>query len=136
MSAVSIDPISDCIREAAWKITGDATDFDPLIDMIGDAPFVLLGEASHGTQEFYRTRAELTKRLIAEKNFAAVAVEADWPDSYRVNRYVRGESDDANATRALLDFQRFPTWMWRNLEVVEFVEWLRDHNAANLTRHQ
>ena len=130
MPAVSIDPISDSIREAAWQIAGDTTDFDPLIDMVGDAPFVLLGEASHGTQEFYRTRAELTKRLIAEKNFAAVAVEADWPDSYRVNRYVRGESNDANATRALSDFQRFPAWMWRNLEVVEFVEWLRDFNAA------
>lgn len=130
MPSVSIDPISDSIREAAWQIAGDATDFDPLLDMIGDAPFVLLGEASHGTQEFYRTRAELTKRLIVEKKFAAVAVEADWPDSYRVNRYVRGESDDANATRALSNFQRFPTWMWRNLEVIEFLEWLRDHNAA------
>src|SRR5579864_9402568 len=85
MSVVSIDPISDTIREAAWQITGDATDFDPLLDMIGDAPFVLLGEASHGTHEFYAIRAELTKRLIAEKNFVAVAVEADWPDSYRVN---------------------------------------------------
>ena len=130
MSVVSIDPISDCIREAAWQIAGDATDFDPLLDMIGDAPFVLLGEASHGTQEFYRTRAELTKRLIAEKDFLAVAVEADWPDAYRVNRYVRGASNDANATRALSKFQRFPTWMWRNLEVVGFVEWLRDYNAA------
>lgn len=130
MSVISIDPISDSVREAAWQIAGDATDFEPLLDMIGDAPFVLLGEASHGTQEFYRTRAELTKRLIAEKNFIAVAVEADWPDSYRVNRYVRGESNDANATRALSNFRRFPTWMWRNLEVVEFVEWLRDHNVA------
>lgn len=130
MSVVSIPPISDSIREAAWRIAGDAADFDPLLDMIGDAPFVLLGEASHGTHEFYRTRAELTKRLIAERNFTAVAVEADWPDAYRVNRYVRGESNDLNAARSLADFQRFPTWMWRNLDVIGFLEWLREHNAA------
>ena len=127
---IAIDPISDSVREAAWQITGEATDFDPLLDMVGDAPFVLLGEASHGTHEFYSIRAELTKRLIAEKNFSAVAVEADWPDAYRVNHYVRGTSNDANASRALSNFQRFPTWMWRNLDVVEFVEWLRDYNAA------
>ena len=81
---------------------------DPLLGFIGDARFVLLGEASHGTHEFYRTRAEITKRLIEEKGFAAVAVEADWPDAYRINRYVRGASDDGEAVDALGDFERFP----------------------------
>src|SRR5215469_7652826 len=130
MSAISIDPISESIRESARHITGEATDLEPLLDMIGDAPFVLIGEASHGTHEFYQTRAELTQRLIAEKKFTAVAVEADWPDTYRVNRYVQGESNDPNAARALADFQRFPTWMWRNLEVIAFIEWLREYNSA------
>ena len=100
------------------------------MDRIGDAPFALLGEASHGTHEFYSERAEITKRLIEEKHFVAVAVEADWPDAYRVNRYVRGVSNDIDAAEALADFRRFPTWMWRNTVVVEFIEWLRAHNDA------
>ncbi len=100
------------------------------MDRIGEARFALLGEASHGTHEFYRERAEITKRLITEKNFTAVAVEADWPDAYRVNRYVCGASDDIDATEALADFRRFPMWMWRNPVVVEFIEWLRAHNEA------
>src|SRR5262249_894757 len=95
---------------------------------IGRARFVLLGEASHGTHEFYRERAQITKRLIAEKGFTAVAVEADWPDAYRINRYVRGSSDDAEAVDALGNFQRFPTRMWRNAGVLDFVGWLRAYN--------
>jgi len=91
---------------------------------------VLLGEASHGTHEFYRERAEITKRLILEKGFTAVAVEADWPDAYRVNRYVRGQSEDADADAALGGFRRFPVWMWRNRVVLDFVEWLREHNLS------
>ncbi|MFW6296565.1 MAG: erythromycin esterase family protein, partial [Halothece sp.] len=81
--------LTDAIREAAHPLTGKKTDYDPLMDMIGDANFVLIGEASHGTSEFYRERAEITKRLIQEKGFNAVAVEADWPDAYRINRFVR-----------------------------------------------
>jgi len=100
------------------------------MDLVGDARFVLLGEASHGTHDFYHERAQITERLIAEKGFTTVAVEADWPDAYRVNRYVRGTSDDAYAVEALAGFQRFPQWMWRNTDVVEFVEWLREHNDA------
>ena len=96
----------------------------------GDARFVLIGEASHGTHEFYRERARITRRLIEERGFTAVAVEADWPDAYRINRYVRGTSDDPDALAALGDFQRFPRWMWRNADVLEFVEWLRDYNDA------
>jgi erythromycin esterase-like protein len=89
---------------------------------------VLLGEASHGTHEFYRIRSEITKRLIREKGFVGVAVEADWPDAYRVNRYVRGRGTDPDAEAALRGFNRFPTWMWRNADVLDFVGWLRDHN--------
>jgi erythromycin esterase-like protein len=88
----------------------------------------LLGEASHGTDEFYFERAQITKRLIAEKGFSVVAIEADWPDAYRVHRYVRGATIDSNANEALSGFRRFPTWMWRNTVVVEFVEWLRAFN--------
>jgi erythromycin esterase-like protein len=106
-------------------------DYDQLIEAIGDRHVVLIGEASHGTHEFYETRAELTKRLIAEKGFRAIAVEADWPDALRVNRYVRGGSGDADANAALGDFQRFPHWMWRNTVVLEFVEWLRRWNDAH-----
>jgi erythromycin esterase-like protein/predicted phosphoribosyltransferase len=118
------------LRETAYPLAGSARDYDPLIGRIGEARFALLGEASHGTHEFYRERAEITKRLIAEKSFAAVAVEADWPDAYRLNRYVRGASDDVDAIDALADFRRFPTWMWRNTVVVEFIEWLRAYNDA------
>jgi erythromycin esterase-like protein/predicted phosphoribosyltransferase len=118
------------VRNAAHPLTGSAGDYDPLMELIGDARFVLLGEASHGTHEFYRERAQITKRLIEEKDFTAVAVEADWPDAYRVNRYVRGAGADVDAEEALSDFRRFPRWMWRNTDVVEFVEWLRAHNNA------
>ena len=105
-----------------------ADDYDPLLELIGDASLVLLGEASHGSHEFYRERALITRRLIEEKGFTGVAVEADWPDAYRVNRYVRGAREDADAEEALRGFQRFPTWMWRNAEVLDFVGWLRAHN--------
>jgi erythromycin esterase-like protein/adenine/guanine phosphoribosyltransferase-like PRPP-binding protein len=118
------------LRETAYPLAGSTRDYDPLIGRIGEARFALLGEASHGTHEFYYERAEITKRLITEKKFAAVAVEADWPDAYRVNRYVRGSSDDVDALEALADFRRFPTWMWRNTVVVEFIEWLRAYNDA------
>jgi len=118
------------VRQTAHPLTGAAHDYDPLIERIGDARLVLLGEASHGTHEFYHERALITRRLITEKGFTAVAVEADWPDAERVNRYVRGASDDAYAIDALADFKRFPTCMSRNTVVVEFVDWLRAHNDA------
>ena len=125
------DPaLVEAIRETARRLTGTAGDYDPLMELTGAARFALLGEASHGTHEFYRERAAITQRLVAEKGFAAVAMEADWPDAYRVNRYVRSASDDADARAALADFLRFPTWMWRNTDVVEFIEWLRAHNDA------
>jgi erythromycin esterase-like protein len=119
---------SEFVRELAQPLSGGPNDYDDLLELIGDARIVLLGEASHGTHEFYLERAAITKRLIAEKNFTVLALEADWPDASRVHRYVRGSSGDANADQALSGFRRFPTWMWRNTVVLEFVEWLRDFN--------
>src|SRR5437867_10655435 len=116
------------IRSAAHALTGAPHDYDPLLDRIGNSKFVLIGEASHGTHEFYQQRIEITKRLIEENEFTAVAVEADWPDAYRVNRFVRGYPGDAEAVDALDDFKRFPTWMWRNADILDFVGWLRQHN--------
>jgi erythromycin esterase-like protein/predicted phosphoribosyltransferase len=118
----------DLIRQHAIPLTDHARDFDALIEGIGKARLVLLGEASHGTHEFYRARAVITRRLIEEEGFAAVAAEADWPDAYRINRYVRGASSDVEAVDALADFGRFPTWMWRNADVLDFIGWLRAHN--------
>src|SRR5436305_4104154 len=118
------------VREAALPLTGASSDYGPLLDLVGDARFVLLGEASHGTHEFYAERARITRRLIEEKGFTAVAVEADWPDAYRVNRHVRGAGDDDQAVEALGDFRRFPMWMWRNADVLDFIDWLRAHNAG------
>jgi erythromycin esterase-like protein/predicted phosphoribosyltransferase len=116
------------VRAAARPLTGAPGDYDSLLERLGEARFALLGEATHGSHEFYAERAAITKRLILEKGCEAVAVEADWPDAHRVHRYVRGESRDVDAREALSDFRRFPAWMWRNQVVVEFVEWLRRHN--------
>ncbi|HEY9749349.1 MAG TPA: erythromycin esterase family protein, partial [Allocoleopsis sp.] len=125
-----IAKLADTVRQYSHLLTGDTADYDPLMDLIGEARFVLLGEATHGTHEFYEQRAEITKRLIEEKGFTAVAVEADWPDAYRVNRFVRGMSSDATSNEALGNFHRFPTWMWRNTDVLNFVNWLRQYNDA------
>ena len=119
----------EVVRDRAIRLGGDPAQYDALIEGIGDARVVLLGEATHGTHEFYRERAFITRRLIEEKGFAAVAVEADWPDAYRINRYVRGLGPDDDAVEALGDFGRFPTWMWRNADVLDFMGWLRDRNA-------
>jgi erythromycin esterase-like protein len=117
--------------DAIRPLEGRPDDYDELIERIGEARFVLIGEASHGTHEFYRERAEITRRLIVEKRFNALAVEADWPDAYRVNRYVRGTGGaDRTARDALAGFQRFPAWMWRNDLVLDFVAWLRAHNGS------
>ena len=120
--------VTDVVREAAHPLVSEMEDYDPLMQLIGDAPLVLIGEASHGTHEFYRERSQITKRLIKEKGFCGVAVEADWPDAYRVNRYVRGVGGDVEGVDALSDFRRFPGWMWRNADVLDFVGWLRTYN--------
>jgi erythromycin esterase-like protein len=112
--------------------TADTTRaYDRLLQAIGDAPVVMIGEASHGTLDFYRERANITRRLIEEKGFSSVIVEADWPDAYRINRFVQHYpgTKDKTAHDALGDFERFPTWMWRNTVVREFVEWMREHNT-------
>jgi erythromycin esterase-like protein len=121
---------STTITRHGHPITGEHADYDALVELVGDRRFVLIGEASHGTHEFYDERARITRRLIDECGFSAVAVEADWPDAYRVNRYVMGLSDDDTADAALSGFRRFPGWMWRNRDVLAFVEWLRARNDA------
>jgi len=118
------------VASAARPVTGQAEDYDSLLDLIADRRLVLIGEASHGTHEFYRERARITRRLIDERGFTVVAVEGDWPDAYRVNRYAMGMSNDPDAETALRGFQRFPTWMWRNQDVLNFVQWLRVRNDA------
>jgi erythromycin esterase-like protein len=128
MTEVYAALLTDIIAEAAQPLTGSAADYDALLELIGDSRFVLLGEASHGTHEFYRERAQISKRLINEKGFNAIGVEADWPDAYRINRYIRGYSDDVEGVDALAGFKRFPAWMWRNADVLDFVGWLRAHN--------
>lgn len=105
---------------------------DALLADIGDARLVLIGEASHGTHDFYRERARITRRLIKEKGFSAVAVEGDWPDSYQVNRFVTGQlSESTLPIDALAGFRRFPAWMWRNMDVLAFVDWLHKHNVKS-----
>jgi erythromycin esterase-like protein len=118
----------DLIREKAVGLNHEREASDEVLALVGDARFVLIGEASHGTHEFYAQRAAITKRLIAEKNFSAVAVEADFPDAYRINRFVRGEGSDRSAEESLGEFERFPLWMWRNTEILDFVEWLKTYN--------
>lgn len=123
-----LDGIVGAISRAALPLTYSSEDYDPLLEWIGDRGLVLIGEASHGTHDFYRERALITRRLIEEKGFNAVAIEGDWPDAYRVHRFIRGRGDDLNARDALGDFVRFPSWMWRNTDVLAFVEWLYQFN--------
>ncbi len=123
-------PLARSIERAARPLTGSADDYDALLDLVGDARVVLLGEASHGTHEFHRERTRITRRLVEEKSFSVVAVEADWPDAYRVNRWVRGTGNDDTGRDALGGFTRFPQWMWRNHDALELIEWLREHNSA------
>jgi len=118
----------DSIREAAHLLGGTRRDYDPLLEMAVGVRFVLLGESTHGSHELYRERARITQRLIVEQGFNAVVVEADWPDADRANRWVQGRSDDTDAEEALAGFRRFPTWMWRNTVVVDFIGWLRERN--------
>src|SRR5438046_458238 len=123
------------INRAAIPLAFDAHDYDPLMRWIGDRRLVLIGEASHGTHDFYRERAAITRRLIEEKDFNAVAIEGDWPDTHRVHRFVGGLGKDATAPQALGDFTRFPSWMWRNMDVLALIEWLRRYNQ-NIPRRQ
>ncbi|GAB4091577.1 erythromycin esterase family protein [Flaviaesturariibacter terrae] len=105
-------------------------DLDALLADIGERPLVLLGEASHGTHEYYTWRTAISRRLIAEKGFRFIAVEGDWPDCYRINRYVKGYADAGGSIQEVLrSFDRWPTWMWANWEVAALAEWLREWNS-------
>jgi erythromycin esterase len=131
-----IEGIIDRVRQRELPLEDDHS-LDPLLDRIGDCHFVLLGEASHGTAEYYDWRARLSKRLIREKGFNFIAVEGDWPDCYRVNRYVKGYPDSGSSAREVLHaFERWPTWMWANQEVVALAEWLRRHNDQQPADHK
>ncbi len=126
----SAEPLAARLRNAAHPL-GSAADLNPLLDAIGDARFVLLGEATHGTSEFYTWRTEISRRLIREKGFSFIAVEGDWPDCYRVNRYVKWLGDAGSSAEEVLHaFARWPTWMWADREIVELTQWLRS------TRHE
>jgi erythromycin esterase len=120
--------IRTILQDASTPLNTEA-DLDPLIARIGDAQFVLLGESTHGTSEFYTWRTRISQRLIAEKGFDFVAVEGDWPDCFRVNRYIKGFPDAGDSAFTVLNgFERWPTWMWANREVVHLADWLRRHN--------
>lgn len=123
------------LKESADRLHDTGDDYRLLLDLAGEASVVLLGEATHGTHEFYRERAQITKRLIRDKGFCAVAIEGDWPDAHRVNQYVTGRGSDLEASDALSGFVRFPTWMWANADVLDFAGWLRTHNE-NLSAGQ
>lgn len=126
----------DAIEAAAIALDGGPAQYAPLLRDLGRASWALLGSASHGTHEFYRERAHITGRLIVEHGFDAVAIEGDWPEAYRIDRYVRGLGDDAFATEALDGFKRFPCWLWRNADMVDFVDWLREYNAQRAPAHR
>lgn len=117
------------VRAAAQPLDSDG-DYERVLDFVGDASVVLLGEATHGTQEFYAMRGRITRALIERRGFSAVAIEGDWPDAWQVNRFVQGRGGLQEAGDALASFARFPTWMWRNTVVEAFVQWLQRHNAA------
>jgi erythromycin esterase-like protein len=121
------DELLSLVRREARPLQG-LVDVQAVLQQVSQANTVLLGEASHGTHEFYALRAEITKRLITDHGFDAVAVESDWPDALRVSRYVQGSAELVDADDALGAYLRFPRWMWRNTDVRDFVAWLRTHN--------
>lgn len=127
-SQVNSEQIGALINRVSLPLEG-ANDLDPLLDLIGDSKYVLLGEASHGTHEYYTWRMKITQRLLQEKNFSFVAVEGDWPDCYRANRYAKNYPQSGkSAYDVLQEFRRWPTWMWGNWEMVAFLESLREIN--------
>ena len=139
MSDFDNDKLIDSLERQAQPLGGLDNDYEAIIQAVQEKIsvndkekiIVLMGEATHGTMEFYRSRAEITQRLIVEQGFDAVAIGADCPDASRVNRYVSGESDDRDADAALMDFERFPAWVWRNTEVHAFVQWLHHYNQTH-----
>jgi len=130
MPEVGDQPVIKAINNSAIPLTDELREYDALIDRMAEASFVLIGEATHGTHEFYQRRAEITKRLIKERGFRGVAIEADWPDAYRVHRYVTNLGASKDSADSLSGFRRFPAWMWRNRVVQDFVDWLHAHNNS------
>ena len=126
-----MSPIEETIKKFALPYENNQ-DLNPIIEAIGDAKIVLLGEASHGTSEFYTLRAELSKRLIEEKGFTLISVEGDWPSTQQINRYIKGYGEEKiDARDVLKSFNRWPTWMWANEEIAEFVSWLKMYNQKS-----
>ncbi|MBA3662091.1 MAG: erythromycin esterase family protein [Gammaproteobacteria bacterium] len=126
MDTRALEKLVRLLNESIYTLSPGPDKYTSLVNNIGDAQFVLLGEATHGTHEFYQARIEITKRLIAEKGFMAVAIEGDWPDVYEIHRYLNGKGQ--HAKESLHSFTRFPTWMWRNETMIPFLEWLRHYN--------
>lgn len=126
---MALSPLAQLLRRHARPLQG-ADDAPTVMPVLEGAELVLLGEATHGTQEFYRLRTEITKRLITEHGFDAIAVESDWPDALRASRYAQGNEADASPQEALSSYERFPRWMWRNTETVRLLRWLRAYNLA------
>lgn len=136
LDKIGKDPETTVLASAISNLE-TAQDLDILLNEIGDSRYVLLGEASHGTAEYYTWRAEITKRLIQEKGFNLIAVEGDWHDMYRLNQYIKGSSaDGANAQQVLQQMNRWPTWMWANQEIADLGEWLRTYNQSQAADQQ
>jgi erythromycin esterase-like protein len=135
-AAINENEAISAIQENA-HILWDTKSLDPLFKRIGNARIVMLGEASHGTHEYYTWRSKITQRLIKEKGFNFIAVEGDWPDCYRINRYIKNYIDSENsATELLKNFNRWPTWMWANWEIVALMEWLRTYNEHLIAKNK
>ncbi|EKD70059.1 MAG: hypothetical protein ACD_46C00658G0012 [uncultured bacterium] len=128
------EKLINIITDIAEPLAVQPTQYDSLLDKIGNARFVLIGEATHGTHEFYQARIAITQQLIMKKNFMAVAIEGDWPDAYRLHRYLQGAQNREDWKSAFDDFKRFPTWMWRNTTMPPFLKWLRDYNDNQIAK--
>ena len=129
------DEVVSAVKQWSCPLHSKA-DLEPLFTRIGDARIVMLGEASHGTHEYYTWRSYISKKLIEEKGFNCIAVEGDWPDCYRLNRFVKGyDTESKSAFKVLHAFKRWPTWMWANWEIVALADWLHKHNQK-LPRNQ
>ena len=128
MSGQIYQKLIHILTEAVQPLSEQADKYSSLLDKIGDSRFVLIGEATHGTHEFYQARIEITQQLIEKKNFMAVTIEGDWPDVYRIHRYLQGKGHKRDWKQAIDDFKRFPTWMWCNTTLPPFLRWLRTYN--------
>lgn len=128
MSDDALQKLLEELNHSAIPLEDRGEDYAAVIKQIGAARFVMIGEASHGTHEFYQARINVSQRLIKEHGFMAIAIEGDWPDVYRVHRYLQGDGNANQSECSLAAFKRFPTWMWRNTTLPPFLEWLRKHN--------